>query len=86
MKRVTVDGREVALINVEGEVFAVDGNCPHQGGPLARGELDGDVVTCPWHAWRWNVRTGRAVWPPVDWRVPRYQTRVDGEDILVGKR
>jgi nitrite reductase/ring-hydroxylating ferredoxin subunit len=76
----------MALVNVDGEVFAIESNCPHQGGPLARGQLDGEVVTCPWHGWRWNVKTGRAVWPPVDWRVPRYETRLEGEDILVRKR
>lgn len=86
MKRVEVGGRDVALINVGGQIFALDNRCPHQGGPLALGQLDDEVITCPWHGWRWNARTGRAVWPPVDWRVPRYQVQVDGDDILVAER
>lgn len=85
MKRVEVAGRYVALVNVEGTVYALDNNCPHQGGPLAFGDLDGEVITCPWHGWRWNARTGRAVWPEVDWRVFRYPVKVEGRDILVGQ-
>jgi nitrite reductase/ring-hydroxylating ferredoxin subunit len=51
-------GRAVALFNVEGRYYAVDNTCPHRGGPLGEGDLDDAVVACPWHAWRWDVRTG----------------------------
>jgi nitrite reductase (NADH) small subunit len=51
--------RVVALFNVGGEFFALDGVCPHQGGPLGQGELSGCVVTCPWHGWQFDVRTGQ---------------------------
>ncbi len=51
----------VALFNVDGRFFAIDNSCPHRGGPLGDGDLDGPVVTCPWHAWRWDVTTGANV-------------------------
>ncbi len=51
-------GRAVALFNVEGRYYAIDNACPHRGGPLADGDLEGAVIACPWHAWRWDVRTG----------------------------
>jgi nitrite reductase (NADH) small subunit len=51
-------GRAVALFNVEGHYYAIDNTCPHRGGPLGDGDLEGAVVACPWHAWRWDVRTG----------------------------
>ena len=51
-------GRSVAVFNVEGRYYAIDNTCPHRGGPLGEGDLDGAVVACPWHAWRWDVRTG----------------------------
>ncbi|MEO2002996.1 MAG: sigma 54-interacting transcriptional regulator [Candidatus Poribacteria bacterium] len=57
-------GRSIALFNVDGELCAIDNTCPHQGGPLGEGELDGDVVTCPWHEWSYSVRTGAAVATP----------------------
>lgn len=55
---VEVEGRAVALFNVEGRYYAIDNTCPHRGGPLGEGDLEGAVVACPWHAWRWDVTTG----------------------------
>jgi len=54
-----VEGRIVALFNVAGQWHALDGICPHQGGPLGKGKLTGCIVTCPWHGWQFNVATGQ---------------------------
>ena len=88
MRLVEVDGRELALVNLDGALYAFDNNCPHNGGPLARGQLDCERgrVICPWHAWAWDVRTGRALDPPVNFRVPTYAVRVEGNDVLVSRR
>lgn len=51
-------GRTLALFNVDGTFYAVDNACTHRGGPLGEGDLHGTVVICPWHGWRWDVRTG----------------------------
>ena len=51
--------RIVALYNIDGAFHALDGICPHQGGPLAKGQLTGCVVTCPWHGWQFDVTTGQ---------------------------
>jgi nitrite reductase/ring-hydroxylating ferredoxin subunit len=51
-------GRTLALFNVDGALYAVDNTCPHRGGPLGEGDLDGTIVTCPWHGWRYDVTTG----------------------------
>ena len=81
-KIVSVDGEEVALFNVEGQFFALSNTCPHRGGPLGEGFLEGDVVTCPWHGWRFNVKDGvNAVMPTV--KVPCFQVKVEGNDVLV---
>jgi nitrite reductase/ring-hydroxylating ferredoxin subunit len=48
----------LALFNVAGSFYAVDNSCPHRGGPLGDGKLDGAIVTCPWHGYRYDVRTG----------------------------
>lgn len=48
----------VALFHTDGQFYAMDGICPHAGGPLGEGKLTGDVVTCPWHGWQFNVKTG----------------------------
>ena len=49
----------VALANVDGQLYAIDGLCPHQGGPLGTGALCGKVLTCPWHGWQFDVTTGQ---------------------------
>ena len=51
----------LAVFNVDGQFFALDNRCVHRGGPLGEGPLDGHVVMCPWHAWRFDVRTGANV-------------------------
>lgn len=76
------EGRVVALFNADGTVRAVDGMCPHQGGPLAEGERSGDVVTCPWHGWRFDLRDGRCMTGRVD-PLPVYEVRIEGRDVLV---
>ena len=52
------DGEELALYNIDGEIFAIGNSCPHKGAPLAEGNLCGHVVECDWHGWRFDVRTG----------------------------
>lgn len=58
---VHVDGQAIALVNVDGRYFAIDNRCPHRGGPLGEGALDGAILTCPWHGWQWDVTTGNNV-------------------------
>ena len=54
-------GRKVAVFRVGGALHAMDGVCPHRGGPLGEGTVADGVVTCPWHGWRFEVRTGKCV-------------------------
>ena len=56
-----VAGRLLAIFNVGGQYVAIDNACPHRGGPLGEGELDGRIVRCPWHGWAWDVTTGASV-------------------------
>lgn len=71
-------GRMVAVANVEGVLHALDGLCPHQGGPLGTGRLCGTVLTCPWHGWQFDVTTGRHL-SSATVRQPLHEVRaVDG--------
>ena len=83
MKAVTVNGSEIVVANVEGNFCAFGGICPHEGGPLAEGELDGDVVTCPWHFTEFDVRTGEALEGVTDEPIPVYEVHVEGDDVKV---
>jgi nitrite reductase/ring-hydroxylating ferredoxin subunit len=82
MCSVTVRGRTLVLCNVGGTFHAIDNACPHRGGPLAEGDLDGAVVTCPWHGWRWDVTTGASLINPA-LRVARLPVAVEGDDVVV---
>jgi nitrite reductase/ring-hydroxylating ferredoxin subunit len=79
---VQVNGRDVALFNLDGTFYAVDNYCVHQGGPLGEGVLDGECVVCPWHSWRYSVKTGVS---PVhaSVKVETYPVRLDGDNIQV---
>jgi nitrite reductase/ring-hydroxylating ferredoxin subunit len=79
---VDVDGRALALCNVEGTFYALDNACPHRGGPLGEGDLEGCVLTCPWHAWRWDVTSGANVNNPA-LRLACFPVCVEGQGIFV---
>lgn len=72
----------IVLVRVDGEVYAVDSVCPHAGGPLGEGELDGTRITCPWHGWSYDVTTGKCGVDPST-RVETFAVRIDGEDVFV---
>ena len=73
---------EVAVFNVNGEFFALENTCPHQGGPLADGWLEGALITCPWHGWCFDVRSGRMTLGDYA-RVRRFAVVSEGSDMLV---
>ena len=75
-------GRIFALFNLDGAIHAIDGICPHQGGPLAEGMRRGPIVTCPWHGWQFDVRDGQST-TFTRVRQPVYEVRIDGNDVLV---
>jgi nitrite reductase/ring-hydroxylating ferredoxin subunit len=81
-KSVEVNGKVIALFNLGGEVYALDNTCLHEGGPLGEGTLEGEVVTCPWHFWEFNVRTGEKVGEP-SLKVVTYPVQIEGDDIKV---
>jgi nitrite reductase (NADH) small subunit len=78
-----LDGdRPYAICNVGGEIRALYGTCPHHGGPLGQGALDGGTVTCPWHAWPFDSSTGECEFNR-DLRIPTYAVRIESGDVLV---
>lgn len=77
-----VAGRIVALFHVDGELYALDGICPHQGGPLGKGQLSGCVVTCPWHGFQFDVRTGQHTSTP-NLHQPCLPVKMEDDDVYV---
>jgi nitrite reductase (NADH) small subunit len=79
---VVAEDRIIALFNVAGSFFALDGVCPHQGGPLGRGQLNGCIVTCPWHGWQFDVCSGQH---QLNAKLvhPRYDVRIEEGSVLI---
>ncbi len=73
---VDVEGLPIALANVDDAIYAFSDSCRHEGGPLSSGVLIGDTVTCPWHGWIYNVRTGKSIVPPVGLRIATYPVHI----------
>ena len=82
IREVEVAGKTIALANVAGKFYAISNTCLHQGGPLGEGSMDGNMVTCPWHAWQYDVTTGKLGQSP-SMGVACYPVEVRGEEILV---
>ena len=83
MKRVDAKGVPVLLVRREGQVCALAHTCSHLGGPLSEGKLEGDVVQCPWHASRFNVKDGSVVDGPATFPQPRFDVQVREGQIEV---
>lgn len=82
---VDLEGEEVCVANVEGRIYAIGNGCSHRGGPLGDGQIDGEIVTCPWHGGEFNLKTGEALSPPASLPQPTYQVQLDGDDIKIAR-
>lgn len=76
---VVAEGRIFAVFNVDGDFHVLDGICPHAGGPLGQGTLDGTIVTCPWHGWQFDVSSGQHCLTPTICQKSFPATVVDGQ-------
>jgi 3-phenylpropionate/trans-cinnamate dioxygenase ferredoxin component len=82
-KTVSANGTEVALYNVGGTYYATSNTCPHRGGPMGEGSLDGDVITCPWHGFQYKLPQGNCVAPNPALKVDAYKVSVQGGELFV---
>ena len=71
-----------AVCNVDGKVYCLDGTCPHAGGPLGQGNLNGNYLVCPWHGWEYDCRTGLND-SDEDVKVDTYPVQIQNGDILI---
>ena len=81
-KAFAANGRSIAIYHTASGFYATDNTCPHRGGPLADGDLIGDEITCPWHLWGFDVKTGLCA-GNAEIRVATHELRVEGDRVLV---
>jgi 3-phenylpropionate/trans-cinnamate dioxygenase ferredoxin component len=74
--QIEIDTTLVAVFNIHGTFYAIEDTCTHDGGELAGGAVDGDVVICPRHGARFCLRTGAALTPPAYEPVKTFETRI----------
>ena len=77
------NGKKIALFKIEKAYYALENTCTHMGGPLCKGTLNEEVVTCPLHGSKFNVKTGSVIGGPAIKPVKRYEVRVVGQDIEI---
>lgn len=78
----TIGERIVGVFNVDGEIYAINDLCPHMGASLSAGHVDGDSVSCPWHAWRFCVKDGKWCDNP-KLSVETFDIKIEGDDLFV---
>jgi 3-phenylpropionate/trans-cinnamate dioxygenase ferredoxin component len=80
---VEAEGKRLALVNLSGEIYAIDDDCPHEGGPLSEGQISGEEIECPWHTSHFNIKTGRVTMDPATEDVATYRVRLVGDAVEV---
>jgi nitrite reductase (NADH) small subunit len=82
IREIRLEGTTIALANVAGQFHAINNTCLHRGGPLGQGSLQGNVVTCPWHGWSFDVTSGKVAHSQTA-GIACYLVEVRGEDLYV---
>lgn len=80
---ITVDGKEVALFNLEGRLYAVGNRCPHRSGPLVKGKIEGEAVRCPIHGWLFDLENGQCLTRPSA-SIPTWPVSCENGEIVLG--
>lgn len=84
MQKVSVDGRDILVANINGSFYACDDTCTHAGASLSEGTIDGEVVTCGWHGAKFNCQTGKLEKFPAKIRdLKSYRTIVESDNVFV---
>jgi 3-phenylpropionate/trans-cinnamate dioxygenase ferredoxin subunit len=78
-----VDGEPICLARIEDTIYAFTDNCTHISGPLNEGELQGCVITCPWHGAQFDITTGQVLRGPARQSLMTYPVKIEGESILI---
>ena len=79
---VSLGGKDVAIFKAQGNFYALDSVCPHRGGPLGEGYLDGLELTCPWHAWTFDLKTGNCS-TAADVRQKTFPVKLEHDEVWV---
>ena len=77
-----ISGESIALFHVKGKFYAMANHCPHRGGPLADGHVEDGQVTCPWHGWQFDVKSGECQTMPGS-KQKCYTTKIENGEVFI---
>ncbi len=83
MKQFYVGDLEILVVNLDSQIFCLDGRCTHAGAPLAEGTLNGEVLTCPWHGSQFNVTNGSVLRGPAEKQLKVYPSTVKDRFVFI---
>ena len=84
LHKVSVEGKEILVVNIDGSYFAADDTCTHAGASLSEGKLDGSIVTCGWHGAQFNCKTGNLEkFPAKINNLQSYKVSVESDDVVI---
>ncbi|HVM93170.1 MAG TPA: Rieske (2Fe-2S) protein [Terriglobales bacterium] len=81
VKELPCNGKQICVVNLNGEIHAMENTCLHMGGPLGEGVIEKGKVICPWHGWAWDPITGQGPGPSA--KVAVYPVRIEADDVLI---
>ncbi len=84
MKLLEANETPILLVNIAGEYFAIGNKCTHRGCKLSSGTLEGEIVKCPCHGSKFNVKTGEVIHGPAAKPEPKFTVKVEKDQILIG--
>lgn len=81
--QIHVQGRDIALFNVDGQIYAIDDHCSHAEAPLSDGVVHGCEIECPLHGARFDLKTGENLTPPALEPVDTFEIKIEGDDVYI---
>jgi len=82
-KAFEVEGKRIAIFNIDGQFSAIDDTCTHAGGPLSEGQVQDSKVTCPWHGAQFDIKSGAVLQGPAANNITCYKVKIEGDDIYL---
>ncbi len=85
IKEIEIEDQKIIIANIDGNFYAIEGICTHEGGPLSEGSLSGHEIECPWHGAKFDVRT-EVTNPPATEPELKYELKIEWDQILIKKK
>lgn len=81
---IEIDGSPIVIFNIAGNLFALDDQCTHDGGPISEGQIEGETIICPQHGARFDILTGKALSLPAVTDLKTYPVKIENGKIFIG--